>query len=74
MRPMRRLPDASSSRLSTRYAAKKIDEQHLGGLARLEVERAERDPEAGAVDLRADARERAAAAARPTPSSRNVYL
>ena len=32
-------------------------QQHLGGLARLEVERAEAHPEAGAVDLLADAGE-----------------
>ena len=54
---MRRVPLASSSRLSTRYAAKKIDEQHLRGLAGLEVERPDADPEARAVDRLADAGE-----------------
>ena len=40
------------------------DQQHLRRLAGLEVERAERDPQAGAVDLTADAGNAAAGAAR----------
>ena len=48
-------------------------EQHLGGLAGLEVDRPDAHPQPGAVDLAADARAASGSSSAATPSSRNVY-
>ena len=52
--PIRWVGIVSSSRLSMKYDAKKIDEQQLGDLDRLELDRGEVHPQARAVDLLAD--------------------
>ena len=72
MRPMRHAARGEQLAVVDEVRGEEDDEQHLGDLAGLEVERADAHPQPRAVDRRGRSRAAAAAARTTTPSSRNV--